>query len=169
MARLKFPEDRSVYVYGDPGNPLLLPGEIPMSIFLDQAATTLADITTLAGDPLPGSVINIGFDGLIPEFLGPPDGSHSVWVKPLPGGGTYWLGASLTSRMDALAASKGAEMIIPFTIPTNPWIVTHGLTYRPVVRVFDETDHQLLSDVSFSSTQVIVNHGRLTTGTVRIR
>lgn len=69
--RLRFPQDRTAFVYTGPNAPILTPLQIGLAVYLDQAGTQLANITTLGGSPISGSTVVIGTDFLIPEFLGP--------------------------------------------------------------------------------------------------
>lgn len=81
MTRLLFPQNRTAYLYTGPGDPIRQPWTTALTVYLDAACTTLADITDLSGNPLPGSLVFIGSDGLYPQFYGP-DGVRVLYIKP---------------------------------------------------------------------------------------
>lgn len=79
-ARLRFPDDRTLFVYQQPGEPILTPPRVGFIVYTDEAGTQLADIQTLLGSPIGASTIFVGDDALLPEFLGPP-GTNSLWLR----------------------------------------------------------------------------------------
>lgn len=83
--RLPFPQDNTAFRYDGPGTPIRQPGLVPITIYADEALTTLADIADLNNVAIAGSVITIGSDGLIPDFLGPNDNSSVLWALPVDG------------------------------------------------------------------------------------
>ena len=62
VSRLRFPDDRTVFVYQQPGQPILTPPRTGFIVFLDQAGTQLADIQTPAGNPIEFSTVYTGTD-----------------------------------------------------------------------------------------------------------
>lgn len=89
-------------MYQGANRPILQSPRNGLVIFLDQAATTLADIVTPDDQPVTDSLLYIGEDGLVPEFFGPPNTTR-VWVKVL--GSTsaaFPLDAQYTSQINIL-------------------------------------------------------------------
>lgn len=81
--RLRFPQDRTVFIHTGPNAPILSPPRSGLVVYADHDATQLADITTLQGAPIPNSTIHIGEDSLMPEFLGPPGHVMRLWMRLL--------------------------------------------------------------------------------------
>jgi hypothetical protein len=103
VPRLIFPQDRFAFVYTAPGKPIIQPGpNAQITIYVDEACITLANITEKDLTPIPGSVLTIGPDSLIPEFLGPDDSTSRLWTKGLPGPYVYVLDAQVDDRLDIL-------------------------------------------------------------------
>ena len=100
-SRLRFPEDRSAFLYQGPNRPILQSPRNGLEIFSDQAATTHADIVTPDNQPIAGSVVYIGDDGLVPEFYGPSNTTR-VWVRVLGSTAVYPLDAQYTSQINIL-------------------------------------------------------------------
>lgn len=80
MTRWKFPQDRLVFRYGAPGTPLYAPQGDTLTICTDAGGHTPADIQYPNGTTVPASLLSIGADCLIPEFLGPNDGSTILYA-----------------------------------------------------------------------------------------
>lgn len=72
MSRLRFPGDRTVFVYQGVNAPILTPPRTGIVIYTDSVCTTLADIQTLQGATIANSLI-FADQGLMDEFLGPRD------------------------------------------------------------------------------------------------
>lgn len=99
--RLLFPEDRTAFIFGKPGEPILTPYRTGLKIFLDQAATTPADILTVQGEPIQYSTIYTGDDTLLPLFYGPINFVNRVWAKIVGGDptSTYDLNAQYSEQL----------------------------------------------------------------------
>lgn len=82
MSRLLFPQDRTAFLYTGPGEPIRQPWMTGLTMYLDSDCTLLADLIDIAGDPLPGSQVFIGANGLLPPFYGPVSGISRLWAKP---------------------------------------------------------------------------------------
>lgn len=86
MARHVFPDngDRivfsaSTYLHSGAG--------VQFRIYANAGATVLADIQTLLGVAIAGSTITVGEDSLLPEFLGPNDGTKVLYAHQVDGTG----------------------------------------------------------------------------------
>lgn len=76
-----FPEDRLAFRYGTTvGSPMLSARGTKVTIYADEALTTLASITTPDGEPVEDSVLVVGTDSLLPEFR-VPDDLLVVWAR----------------------------------------------------------------------------------------
>lgn len=64
----RFAADRFVYVFS-PDKRLTSGAGIMLDVFVDQACTVPATITTLTGEAIPGARLVVSDDSLIPEFL----------------------------------------------------------------------------------------------------
>jgi hypothetical protein len=69
--RLRFPQDRTAFVYTGPNAPILTPPQAGLVVYRDPAGTQPANIQTPGGQAIANSTIYIGTDFLLPEFLGP--------------------------------------------------------------------------------------------------
>jgi len=117
VARFLFPQDRTSFVYLAAGKPILAPGpDYEATVYLDEACTILADILDLDLVPIPGSVLTVDVDTLLPEFWGP-DGYTRLWTKAAPGNRVYVLDAQVDDRLDSLT-----QQIVDgdFTGPMGP-------------------------------------------------
>lgn len=131
MARLRYPQDRIAYVYSGPGQPITMPGPIPVTVYVDQATTQLADITDLDGHALTGSVLHIGADGLIPEFFGPPNGASRLWGLT-PASVPYEIDAQPGPRITAIEQGGSGGSYVHVQGPAaSTWTINHNLGYRP--------------------------------------
>lgn len=106
--RLTFPADRTAYVFTALGQPLLVPDQSPLQIFLEETCDNLADIRTPGGAIVPNSTVYTDESGLIPEFLGPLSVTR-LWAKPLNGEG-YPLDANYGNRIDNIERALGDEV-----------------------------------------------------------
>ena len=106
--RLTFPADRTAYVFTALGQPLLVPDQSPLQIFLEETCDTLADIRTPQGAQILNSTVYTDASGLIPEFLGPLSVTR-LWAKPLNGVG-YPLDANYGNRIDNIEQALGEEV-----------------------------------------------------------
>lgn len=82
-SRLVFPEDRTLFVYQKPGQPILTPPRVGIEVFADEACTSPADILTLTGMGIDNSTVYVGDDTLLPEFLGPQGYVVKLWARPV--------------------------------------------------------------------------------------
>ncbi|MCX4608724.1 polysaccharide deacetylase family protein [Streptomyces mirabilis] len=86
MARRRFPEDRNIFAWSAAPNQHVLysvnPGDA-LRFFLDQALTAPADVIHLDGSPLFNRLLIFQTRDvpLIPEFLGPPDGTTVLYAQ----------------------------------------------------------------------------------------
>jgi hypothetical protein len=140
VARLRYPDDRVAYVYDEPGRPILMPDRTPLPVFTDQACTQPADIQYPDGTQVPSGILRVGPDGLVPEFLGPPDGASTLYTRAAAGQPVYALYAEATARIDQLATAVGQPDWYTHnqTNPAATWPITHNLGHAPAgVKVFD--------------------------------
>lgn len=105
MTAFKFPQDRETFLYSGPGEPIRQAGQGAVWIYLDEEATTLAVINEVdgdePGDPIAGSVVFVGANGLLPEFYGP-DGVVELWAKSAEDDIAYVLEANYRQRIEAI-------------------------------------------------------------------
>lgn len=107
-SRMVFPDQGSQLVYsrasegGIQNEPLLSAAHRTITIYLDDQQAVLADIRTLANDPIPGSEVEIGAGSVIPYFLGPDDGTDTLYDQ-------YGnaIAARVDDRLDFLATAMG--------------------------------------------------------------
>lgn len=101
MTAFKFPQDRETFLYSGPGEPIRQAGQISVYIYTSSAATTLATIRTVVSDApgtvIPGSMIVVGANGLLPEFFGA-DGVLELWAKNAEDDEAYLLEANYRQR-----------------------------------------------------------------------
>jgi hypothetical protein len=113
MARRLFPSDRSALIYSSAGAPVLAPGTTTrITIYTNQACTTKANITNLQGALYSGSVIRVGSDYRIPQFLGPVDGSTILWAKST-SGPAFRLTADYEVRLENIESGAAAAVGMP--------------------------------------------------------
>jgi hypothetical protein len=105
MTRMTFPQDRTAFVFQGPLQPILTPPRTGIAIYADAAGTMLADLLYLNSSPINDSTVRTGDDGLIPEFLGPNDGSVMLWAKVLGTSALYPIQARTGDLVAALLAS----------------------------------------------------------------
>lgn len=81
MARLVGPDEAFRLSFTLPSdNRIGTAAGLPVVVYADAEATTLADILTLEGAPVPGSELEVQPDSLLPQFQFP-DGVDTVYVK----------------------------------------------------------------------------------------
>jgi hypothetical protein len=78
-----------------------------VAVYTDSAGHSLATITTVAGAPVPGSRINVGLDGLMPEFLGP--AGVTVLYGKTAAGVVFVLHPQLAVNPATVTGSKGSN------------------------------------------------------------
>jgi hypothetical protein len=99
-SRFLYPEDRTTFVYGRPGEPIRTPPRTAIKLFVDEACTQPADVQTEHGDPIPYSTIYTGDDSLLPEFFGPPGYISRLWARVVGGSAVaYPLMAQFSDRL----------------------------------------------------------------------
>lgn len=178
MVRWLYPEDRFVYSFFE-NTPLYpVPAGSTLTIYLDQPATTLANIQYYPSAlSVPGSVLVIGDDTLIPQFYGP-DGVLELWGKPEGTTDTYPIEANFGPRIADLQDSAGLTVsfadgryaklsdfnalstvvsginagrsyVHTQDIPATEWIVHHNLGYYPNVALVDTSGEVIESEVSY--------------------
>jgi hypothetical protein len=62
---------------------------LPFHVYTDAAASSLANIQTINGDPISGSIVTVASTSQLPSFLGPdtsPDETYELWVRAVSGG-----------------------------------------------------------------------------------
>lgn len=100
--RLRFPADRTSFIYQGAGEPILTPAGNGVIIYADSNATTLADITDSAGTPIPDSKIFVA-NGLLPEFYGPTGHVLRVYARSVGSvGSPYPLDAQPSDAFDVI-------------------------------------------------------------------
>jgi hypothetical protein len=134
MSRLIFPQDRIAYVYSAPGEPILMPDAVSITVYSNEGMTALADILDRDSHAVSGSVLYVGSDGLIPEFYGPADGTSVLWGRT-PGGHPYQLDAQPGPRITAIELGGTGAGALHYThvqgSAATTWSITHSLGYDP--------------------------------------
>lgn len=69
--RLRFPDDRTTFVYQGAFQPILTPPITSVTIYTDEAGTIVADILDPSGNPIVNATVQTDATGMIPEFYGP--------------------------------------------------------------------------------------------------
>lgn len=136
MSRLRFPQDRTAFVYQDDYEPILTPPRTSIVVFTDEACTTPADIRSEDGTAIPNSTV-FTEHGIVPEFLGP-DGAFRLWAKPAGATEPYPLEAQVT---ELLSLEEGTTYRHVQAIPATVWTVAHNLGYRPASVALFSTDY----------------------------
>lgn len=127
MARYRFPQDRSAFVYGQDFAPILTPPRTALVVYSDQGLSQLADIQALDGGAVPNSTVYVN-NGLLDEFLGP-DSLTRLWAART-GSTAFPLDAQ---ALDVLAHAGGGLPTYVFTqsTPQSVWTVAHNLGEYP--------------------------------------
>lgn len=137
MARQVFPQDRTAWRYGAPNTALVNGAGAILTVFTDQASTTLASIDTYPFlVPIPDSQIVVGADSLLPEFYGPL-GFKVLWLKA-PGAPSYAIAARFEDRLteiefDLAGIGSGTGNIAwrhIQPVPSDTWTITHNTGVR---------------------------------------
>jgi hypothetical protein len=83
VARRTFPDEGSRLAYSIPSATGVLTGvaATPVKVYTNSACTTLADIQTTGGAAIPGSILTVDANSLLPLFLGPADASDTLYVR----------------------------------------------------------------------------------------
>lgn len=115
MARRLFPSDRSALIYSKAGSPVLAPSNTTLTIYLDEACTTKANITKTSGALYAGSTIRVGSDFRIPQFMGPADGRTILWAKGS-SGPSFRLTADYETRLENIEAGAAAAVGMPLFV-----------------------------------------------------
>lgn len=147
MARLRFPQDRTVFIHQGDYAAVLTPPRTGVQIFLDSACTQLANIL----DPdTNGTIVNSTVytdDGLMDEFLGP-DNISRLWVRVVGSTGAGRpVDATAASLVEEFGGSGGP---ISYThtqsTPAAVWTVAHMLGRRPAAVSMFSADYGLQYD-----------------------
>lgn len=105
MTSYKFPQDRETFLYSGPGEPIRQSGQISVYIYTSSAATTLAVIRTVVNDTpgsvIPGSMVIVGENGLLPEFYGA-ESVVELWAKSTEDEEAYLLEANYRQRFEGI-------------------------------------------------------------------
>lgn len=141
MARQVFPNFADKLVFIPPqtrGGALRSGAGTRFVVYLDRAATAMADILTMNRTPIPGSEIVVGSNSMLPDFFGP-DGESSLWLKPTTGGATSKITAEpIVGIGDGSTADGVFEVgLIAGDIildSSSRWTIVHG----PDDVIFDE-------------------------------
>ena len=101
--RWVFPQERLTFYYSRAGDPILMPPQIPIQIFMDADGDTPASDLR---DPATGAVISngivlVGADGLVSEFYGPVN-VRLLYAQPYGSTLIYPLDAQFGPILDAL-------------------------------------------------------------------
>lgn len=117
--RLRFPEDRTSFVYQGAMQPILTPPVTSVVIYADQALSTLADVVDVGGNSIANASVTTDSSGMLPEFYGPVGNIARVWAK-VPGttAAPYPLDAQLTGQLALVATiltGHGGPQTIPST------------------------------------------------------
>jgi parallel beta helix pectate lyase-like protein len=111
VARRTFPQDRMAYRIAGPGSYLYSAATVKVTVYADEACTVPADIQALDGSPLPGAVLTVDATSLLPRFLGPVDGTTTLWVKGA--GSVVALVADVETRVEDAEAALTAHLAAP--------------------------------------------------------
>jgi hypothetical protein len=152
--RLRFPQDRTVFQIQGDLLPILSPPATSIDLFLDEACEQQADLTTLDGAPIAEARI-VTEEGLLPEFLGPPDGTARLWGRTVGHTEAYPIDASLADLVDIITEAAGDRSYHHVqSTPNTLWVVNHGLGYHPVfyVNAFGVEMHPDRTDPSTDQT-----------------
>lgn len=122
--RLRFPEDRTAFVYQGVNEPILSPPRTGLVIYTDAAGTTPADIATLDGVPITNSTVYIGQDFLLPEFLGPTGHVTELWARAV---GSLGPAHSLDAQYSDQLADR--PMLLVGEGPPSDDLGTYGSMY----------------------------------------
>jgi hypothetical protein len=125
-----------------------MPGPVALTVYLDANCTQLANITGLNNVALAGSIIHIDSDGLLPEFLGPADGTSTLYVKSPGAAGGYAVYAEAAQRLDVLEGAVGRPGYFVFAQNTDAatWTIIHNLGFMPGgVTVLDTAGTQVFA------------------------
>jgi len=131
--RLIYPQDRIAYVYKRAGDPIIMPGRVLLTVYLDEECTQLADIQDLEALAVPQSRLYVGADGLVPEFYGPPDGTALLWVLAGESVVPYKIDAQPGPRISAVeqAQTRPIAYVHDQLATAGTWSIAHNLGFRP--------------------------------------
>lgn len=119
MARRTFPQDRMAYRVAGPGSYLYSAATTTVVVYADEACTVLADIQDLEGAPLAGSALVVDATSQLPRFLGPADGTSTLWVKGA--GSAVALTADVGTRVEDAEAALSAHLTAPDAHGDRAW------------------------------------------------
>lgn len=151
MTRLRFPADRTAFVYQGPYTAVLsAPATIGVVVYADSACTMLANIL----DPdslgvIAGSTLYPDSGGLIPEFLGP-DGLTQLWIRFANSTGAgRRIEPTPLSLIQELSGTGSVAYVYTQTTPATTWTIDHPLPFQPAVTVIDSAGTEQYVDVSY--------------------
>lgn len=101
MARLLFPDEASRLLYTTGAGNVLIGASGPLAVFSDPAGQIAADLQNPDGTPIANGQVTVGANSLLPDFLGPPDGAETLYVRPF-GGALQPIYASSQVRLDVV-------------------------------------------------------------------
>lgn len=120
MARLIGPDDGSRTVYLRNG--LVKAQGRQATLYADSGKTQLANVLTLGGAAIPGSVVTIDDASKIP-LIQFPDGVDTIWSS-IGGSAAFPLYARTDDRLDALSSRLGATAIPGATATVGSYFIT---------------------------------------------
>lgn len=105
----RFPQDR--LAFGVDATGALRSGDGgTIVVYTDEEGLTLANITTPQGNPIPGAILRVGDDSLLPEFVDPL-GRSRLWARPL--------GSTVMYPLDAITSDVVAGLVADFLATSN--------------------------------------------------
>lgn len=136
MPRLTFPDEgsRLAYRMTTANQPLLSAAGASVVVYSNSLGTVLADIQTVGGGAIGGSVFAIGADSLLPLFLGPNDGADTLYVR-VDGGAAFAVYARADDRIDAnstLIATKADAAATTASLATKISTSDANAAYQPL-------------------------------------
>jgi hypothetical protein len=108
------------YRVAGPGSYLYSAATTTVVVYADEACTVLADIQDLEGAPLAGSALVVDATSQLPRFLGPADGTATLWVRGS-GGISVSLGAEVEARVEDAEAALAAHLTAPDAHGDRAW------------------------------------------------
>ena len=169
MTARVFPDDRTAYRYGPTS--LMSAAGAKVTVYTDQAATTLATIQTLDGLPIVGATVLVGSDSLIPEFR-ETTGLATLWALVEGAGAAYRMDSRLADRVALLEQTSGGGAATSRyehhqVQPSASWVIPHNLGYPPpFLAVTDSAGSEVDGNwTSNGPTQSVLGFGSAFSGT----
>jgi hypothetical protein len=168
MARHIFPDDagRLVFSSSGQGSPLRSAADIPFVVYADEACTTPADITDLAGNAIAGSIIITDHESLLPNFYGP-DHVFQLWILQANGVGTV---SSIVAQRKLFEEVVAPAYQHVQTDPAAEWHILHNRQAEILAATFRDDDGKLMivNYVVFSENELVASFPAPTTGIVDV-